>query len=252
MPKLIIDNKEIVVEEGVTLLEAARKLGIEIPTLCYHQALGPYGACRVCLVEVFYSGKSRLTTACTYPAWDGLEVKTNTERVNKARKFVVELLLARCPNVEEIQKLAERMQVKATKLKTADDNEKCILCGLCVRVCKDIVGKAAISFVNRGDKRRVQSPFEAASTDCIGCGACAFVCPTGAIKIEDIDKVRKVNYSHVELELVQCKDCGIGFATAEELEHLKQKIDLPSEIFELCPNCKRKKFKKEISLVETK
>lgn len=252
MAKLTIDNQEIEVEEGITLLEAAQRLGIEIPTLCYHQALEPYGACRVCMVEVIARGRTRLTTACTYPAWDGIEVKTDTERVIKARKFAVELLLARCPNVEQLRQLAKQLGVEAGRLKANDQDEQCILCGMCVRVCRDIVGLAAISFINRGIERKVETPFKTHSEDCIGCGACAFVCPTGAIKIEDIEQVRKIHYCHTELELVACSDCGLGFATKKELAKLKEKIDLPQDIFELCPSCRRKNLKNQISLLEIK
>ena len=245
MAKLIIDGREIEVEDGLTVLEAAKRLDIEIPTLCYHQALGPYGACRVCLVEVVAHGRTRLVTACTYPAGDGIEVKTDSERVNRARRFSIELLLARCPNVQSIRNLARKLGVQRPRFKCAD--EDCILCGMCVRVCRDIIGQSALSFINRGKERKVQTPFEAASEDCIGCGACAFICPTGAITLEDIDKFRKVNYPHVELEMVQCKECSARFATAKELEYLKQRTDLPKETFEICPKCRRNKLKLKIT-----
>lgn len=245
--KITIDGQKLEVTEGVTLLEAAKSEGIEIPTLCYHEALGPYGACRVCMVEIIYSGKSKLTTACTYPVWDGLEVKTSSEKAMKARRFSVELLLARCPNVGTIQKLAKKMGVDVSRFKVAvNKNEQCILCGLCIRVCKDIIGKAAISFTNRGTERKVQTPFDTYSEDCIGCGACAFVCPTDAIKIEDINKMRKV-HENTELELAKCKNCENFFATLKDLDYIKQKIDLSLDIFQLCPNCRKRKLKNQIS-----
>jgi bidirectional [NiFe] hydrogenase diaphorase subunit len=243
MVTITIDGKEIAVEEGLTLLEAAKRLGIEIPTLCYHEALGPYGACRICMVQIEYGTRLQLVTACTYPAWDGLKVKTDTERVREARRFSMELLLARSPNVKEIQDMAERLGVQSTELEKTD--EECILCGLCVRVCSDIIGKSAISFVDRGTERRVETPFNTQSEDCIGCGACHFICPTGAIKMEDIQRFRKI-HGNTELELSRCRVCDKEFVTLKELEHVKGKVDIPLETLELCPRCRRKKTGRDI------
>jgi NADH dehydrogenase/NADH:ubiquinone oxidoreductase subunit G len=244
MVKLTINNREVEIEEGATVLQAARRLGIEIPTLCYHEALEPYGACRVCLVEVATGKSSRLTTSCTYPASEGIVVKTDSEKVINARRFVVELLLARCPNVAKIRELAEQLGVRETRFKTAD--EKCILCGLCGRVCGEIIGISAIGFINRGIKRAVETPFEIDSEVCIGCGACAFVCPTGAIRIEDIKGYCKLDTWHTQLELTKCKGCSNYFAPAVELKYLKEKVELPEEVFEFCSACRRKRLGKEL------
>jgi len=244
MVKLTIDDREVEVEEGATILQAARRLGIEIPTLCYHEALPPYGACRVCLVEVATGGRSRLTTSCTYPVWEGIVVRTDSEKVIKARGFVVELLLARCPNVAKIRELGQQLGVKETRFKTAD--EECILCGLCGRVCGEIIGSSAVGFINRGIERTVETPFEIDSEVCIGCGACVFVCPTGAIKIEDIKSYRKLDTWHTQLELARCKGCGNYFAPIAELKYLKNKVELPEEVFELCSACRRKRLGKEL------
>jgi NADH dehydrogenase/NADH:ubiquinone oxidoreductase subunit G len=241
MVELIIDDKEIKAKEGSTVLEAAKKAGIEIPTLCYHQALTPYGACRVCTVEIIRKGWSSLSTACTYPVQEGIEVKTNSEKVRKARKIILEMLLARCPNVKRIKDLAREMGIKKPRFEL--DNEECILCGLCVRVCEELIGVSAIGFVNRGTEREVNTPYEINSDVCLGCGACAVVCPTGAIKIEDIKEVRKIPLWHTELKRRKCRICGEFFAPEIEMDFLKKKdTRLGEEIFETCPSCRKKEL----------
>ena len=250
MIDITIDNQKLQVKEGTTVLEAARTLGIEIPTLCYHEAMAPYGACRVCIVELRSGDWSKLQTACTYPVWDGLEVLTNSDQAVKARKFIVELLLARCPNSKEIRDLANKIGIDKIRFETANPNEKCILCGLCTRVCKELIGSAAISFINRGIDRTVETPFKIDSETCIGCGACAAVCPTGAVKIEDIKGNRELETWHTKRKLTKCKNCGEYFTTLEALKLVKEKLKLPEDIFDLCGICKRKSLSKK--LVDTK
>ncbi len=182
MTTLFIDNQEVTVKKGTTILEASKRLGIEIPTLCYHEGLPPYGACRLCVVEIIKKKGNQILAACSFPAEEGMEVLTNSDRVLKRRKMIIEFLLARCPDVKAVRDLADKMGIKKPRFKPK--NEDCILCGLCVRVCKDIVGIGAIGFVNRGKKLKVDTPFHLASDVCIGCGVCSYVCPTGAIEME--------------------------------------------------------------------
>ena len=187
MISLTINDKKIEIEEGLTVLKAAEKVGIKIPTLCSHKALSPYGACRICLVEISKGGgSSEIQASCTYPALEGLVVQTDSERVIKTRKIIIELLLARCPDSEEIKNLAKELGVEKTRIKSKDKD--CTLCGLCVRMCEERMGRAAISFSGRGPRREVTSPFGKPSEVCQACGACDFICPTGKIRLPEVSK----------------------------------------------------------------
>ena len=188
---LEIDGRQVSAKKGMTLLEAARSVGINnIPTLCYHPALAPFGACRICSVEITRRGKSRIVASCVYPVEEGLTVKTRSDRVVRERKMLIELLLARTPKAKAIQDLAHEYGVGETRFKTEDEDNLCILCGLCARVCEERMGRSAITFVGRGIDKKVDTPFHIQTEDCMACGACVSVCPTGAIKLEDITRHR--------------------------------------------------------------
>jgi len=175
MINLIIDGVKVQAEEGTTILEVAKFYGIEIPTLCYNAELTPYGACRLCTVEVDDGRRTRLVASCLYPVKEGIRVKTHTERVIKGRKMILELLIARCPNSKTLQDLASEIGLEQVRFKM--ENEDCILCGLCVRMCAEHMGSGAIGFVGRGKKREVITPFRMASEICRNCGACMYICP---------------------------------------------------------------------------
>jgi heterodisulfide reductase subunit A-like polyferredoxin len=193
---LEIDGRKIKAEEGTTVLEAARSAGIDIPTLCYHPALSAFGACRLCSVEITSRGRKRIVTSCNYPVEEGLVVDTKSPEVIETRRGILELLLARCPNVELIQNLAREYGIEKPRFKLGDEDERCILCGLCTRMCEERMGASVINFVNRGVDRKVETPFQVTGDKdldvCRACGACAFVCPTGAIRLEDITEKEPV------------------------------------------------------------
>ena len=175
MITLTMNGLPVTVEEGSTLLEAARFYGFPIPTLCHLEGLTPYGACRLCVVEVGRGEKSKLVTACTYPATEGLIVRTGSSRVIRARKMILELLLASCPQSKVIQDLAAAHEVRQQRFR--QEYEDCILCGLCVRMCEEQMRAKAIGFRGRGERRSVGTPFDAPSPACRLCGGCMYVCP---------------------------------------------------------------------------
>lgn len=213
MINITIDSRKLQVPEGWTILEAARENGIEIPTLCYHEALEPYGACRLCVVELGRGSRSQLVASCVYPCEEGAVVHTDSEMVRRSRRTTVELLMASAAHIPQIQELAAQMGVTEPRMRLQPDD--CILCGLCVRACKEIVGVSAISLVNRGVDKKVKPPFEIASRDCIGCSTCVFVCPTGAIKLEDIGEPKLVHRWASDFEVVQCRICGDHYLNPE-------------------------------------
>jgi NADH dehydrogenase/NADH:ubiquinone oxidoreductase subunit G len=175
MVKLTINGLEVSVEQGSTILEAARFLNFPIPTLCHHEGLSPYGACRLCVVEIGVAPRTKLVSSCTYPAEEGLIVRTASARVVRARRMMLELLLGSCPQSKVIQDLASAYGVKQQRFK--QEHEDCILCGLCVRICKEQMMAGAIGFRGRGETRSVGTPFDIQSEVCRLCGACMYVCP---------------------------------------------------------------------------
>src|SRR4030043_694477 len=197
-----IDGREFAAEEGQTILQVARENGIDIPTLCHHEAVEPYGACRLCIVEISKGRRSRIVTSCLYPVEEGLEIKTNSPRVMSNRKMLVELLLARCSKNKVIKELASQMGIEQSIIRPEylEDND-CMVCGLCVRTCEQIVGVSAISLVNRGITKEPASPFLEPARDCIGCGSGYYVCPTGAIKTEERQETKFIYNWEVEFKL---------------------------------------------------
>jgi coenzyme F420-reducing hydrogenase beta subunit len=216
---LKIDGLDVKAKEGTTILDVAKKLDINIPTLCYHPALEPFGACRVCSVEITDKrGRKKIVTSCNYPVSEGLVVDTKSEKVYRTRQLLLDLLLARCPNVKRIQDLAREYGVEKPSFWVGDPEEDCILCGLCVRVCEELVGVSAITFANRGVKREVTAPYHTISDDCVGCGACAIVCPT------DSKKVRVNTYPMLEEDIKAAEEQFLR-GTKDEL------LGVHSEIF---------------------
>ncbi len=208
MVNITIDGIKTQVPSGTTVLEAAKSLNIDIPTLCYLKGLNAVGACRICVVEV--QGARALQASCVLPVAEGMVVKTSSPVVREARKGIMELILARhereCLTCSrnlncELQKLSEEMGVGQIPYEGAHthydvddassaivrDQNKCILCGRCISVCKKVQGTGAIDFAKRGVKTTVTTAFDKTLGDvkCINCGQCIKICPVGALREKD-------------------------------------------------------------------
>ena len=175
MITLKINGLDVTVEKGTTVLEAARFIGFPIPTLCHMEGLTPYGACRLCVVEIGGGANTKLVSSCTYPAEEGLVVRTASVRVLAARRMILELLLASCPQSKTIQDLASAHGIRRQRFR--QEYEDCILCGLCVRMCSEQMMAKAIGFRNRGQNRSIGTPFDVKSENCRLCGGCMYICP---------------------------------------------------------------------------
>jgi len=187
MVKATIDSMEIEVPKGTTIVEAAKLCGINIPTLCHLEGLSPYGSCRICSVELSTdNGKSfKVVASCTYETHrDNIIVKTDTPRIRNIRKMLAELLVASAPNVKMAQDIAARTGINRIRFKMEDN--RCILCGRCIRMCAEQMGDGALGFAGRGADRVVSPPFATKSDICLTCGGCDQVCPGKIIPCQGV------------------------------------------------------------------
>ncbi len=175
MVTITVDGARIETPEGMNVLEAALEAGICIPNLCYIPSVTPLGACRVCIVEVVQNGRSKMTASCTLEAKEGMVIRAHSEDIIRARRNIVELLLAEAPNSRAIQDLAARVGV--TRVRYPMRNNSCVLCGRCVRVCDEIWQSKSLGFVGRGRNRHVALPFNKRPEFCKRCNACIDLCP---------------------------------------------------------------------------
>jgi len=178
--QLQIDGKEVKAKEGMTLLEAAQNAGIFIPTLCHHEKLESFGGCRVCIVEVEVNGWTKLVVSCVYPVEENIIVRTRSEKVDRIRKTIIELLMAHAPDSPQLQDLAQ--EYGADKDRFEKNASFCIHCGLCVRYCAEVAKKNAIGFVGRGINKEISFIPEIAAKECNDCKECFPLCPTSYLQ----------------------------------------------------------------------
>ena len=186
MVTINIDGKAVEVVEDTTILKAAEKAGVWIPTMCQSEYCEPYGVCRLCSVEVIRGKRSRIVTACNFPVRGGMTVRTNSEKVQWLRKLIMELMMSRWPNVKVVREMAEKLGIEKPRFVSKERDEAedaCILCGNCVNMCNEVVKAGVLGFAHTGIQRKVVLPFDERSDRCIVCGSCAHVCPTGHIKM---------------------------------------------------------------------
>ncbi len=177
---LQIDGREVKAKEGMTILEAAQQAGISIPTLCHHEKLDGYGACRICTVEIEKRGWTQFVASCLYPVERDLVIRTRSKKIDKIRRMLLELMLAHAPDSQPLQNLAQ--QYGADKERFEKEPSFCILCGLCVRYCAEVKKKNAITFVDRGVRREISFIPEIASKECWNCKECFPLCPTSYLQ----------------------------------------------------------------------
>jgi bidirectional [NiFe] hydrogenase diaphorase subunit len=242
MVNLTINGRKIKAEEGTTILYAARDNNIHIPTLCENEAVAPYGACRLCLVEIKTAkGRERTVTSCIYQVEEGLTVTTETEKIRNVRKMLLELLMARCPDSEVIQEMATEYGLTETRFPERKGNNLCVLCANCARTCEEVVGVSAISLAKRGVERELTTPFdEDFSEACIGCGSCAYSCPTGAITLTDKGNKRVIKWPHnaMEFKLQKCSVCGSYWVPEKQIEYIAAISGTAISDYDACPDCR--------------
>jgi NADH dehydrogenase/NADH:ubiquinone oxidoreductase subunit G len=245
MIQMILNNQEVEAPQESTILDVARKHGIDIPTLCYHEALGVCGVCRLCVVEVSGSLPRAIRISCAQYVQEGLIVDSDSERVRKNRQFLFELLLARSPDSTKLVDLAARHGVYESRFYTGDTDDNCVRCGRCVRVCREKIGVYALCLAHRGYDRKVTTDFERLSEYCIGCGSCTQVCPTGAIWMKDEGDQRTIYTKDVvvaKFKLETCEKCGKPYAPQKYLDFVKRNSDGAMGVDVIrdgCPDCAR-------------
>ncbi|MEW6555568.1 MAG: 2Fe-2S iron-sulfur cluster-binding protein [Actinomycetota bacterium] len=235
---VIIDGRTFEAVKDRCVLEVAHENGIYIPSLCFNsEVVSSGGSCRVCLVEAHQGGRMRLVTSCNYPVRKGLEIKTDTPLVHRIRGGVLELLMARVPDSEVVREMAAAEGLTDVRFRLDEgenDRYKCIACAMCTNVCAEVVGVYAIAMENRGAEKKPATPYHKPSDVCIGCGACAYACPTGAITLKERDGVRRIWGR--DFNLVKCSVCGTPYIPEAQVDWIVKTTGKDRSFFDKCPD----------------
>jgi formate hydrogenlyase subunit 6/NADH:ubiquinone oxidoreductase subunit I len=231
---ITIDGKPCEAVKGEFLLKVCKRNGVFIPTLCFHEGLGGLGACRLCIVEVVERGRSKVVASCIYPVERPIEVLTQSPTIKEQRGVILTLLHHLAPNAEVITQMAKFMGASLPRLADKPEGDRCVLCGRCATAC-ELLGAGAIARVNRGTTKEVATPYGEQTPECIGCGSCAHVCPTGAIAFT----VTKDSFSiwGKTFELLRCGQCGRPYTTREEFAYVRDHCHGPVE--PRCDECEK-------------
>ncbi len=245
--KLLVNGTHLEAEKDDFLLGVLLQAGFDVPHLCNLESVTPYASCRLCLVEIVRSGSVKIVTSCNYPVTEDIEVRLDTPEILEERSCIFELLLAQAPGSAKLRRYATRYGVSETTMRAQEG--ECILCGLCERICNEVIGVCAIGFSGRWTNKELTVPQEGENTLCIGCGSCARSCPTGCIKIEDIGLVRRMPSLRVTLELVPCQICGEATLTQAHARWLAERTKIPEGELYICDRCKAKQTSRTISAI---
>jgi NADH dehydrogenase/NADH:ubiquinone oxidoreductase subunit G len=233
-----INGAAFTAETGEYILAVARRNRIPIPSICHHDGLPGLACCRLCVVEVDEGGGGKVVVSCVYPLSRDCEVLTESERIQGIRRTILSMLRDRAPGDKRIKSLCSIYKVPdSPRFAPADADEKCVLCGLCAHACAGL-GTGAISTVGRGIGKKVSTPYDEPSKDCIGCGSCAAVCPTGAIVCIEENGIRSI--WNKKFELLRCESCGKIFATKEEFAYAQTRSE-SNDRRQICGECRRQK-----------